>query len=193
MESIITQNKPETHKIISLAAVLVNTGDIIASKEVDIINDIYSIDQLEGLKFTNIDVKRIFYFHIIKGVCEYIDGAKLTGSQVLYYSSCDLKFLELTNYIENFKLKQFLDTLTKHVCSVLPVTFYSTSICFDKFINSTECGETQDHLNNIKKLISKRNKHVSTDKTRKYLTNQGFSYLNKKYFTKYKQMMFFYK
>ena len=189
----MVNQKIQSYKIASLAAILINTGDIIAGKEVDIINDIYSIDQLDELKFTNIDVKRIFYFHIIKGICEFIDTSDHCGDHVLYYSSCDLKFLELTNYIDNFKVKQFLDTLTTHVGSVLPVKFYSTSICFDKFITSTTSGEEQDHLNIIKNLISKRNKSISTTRTRRYLTEQGFSYLNEKYFTKYKQMMFFHK
>jgi len=193
MASTITLKNPQHYKLPGLCTVLVNTSDIIAAKEIDIINDIYGIDQLEGLRFTNIDVKRIFYFHIFKGVCEFVDTSKHIGDHVLYYSSCDLKFLELTNYIENFKLKQFIDTLTKHVCSVLPVKFYTTSICFNSFINTTSKGETQEHINNIRGLIAKRNKNISTDRTRKYLTDQGFSYLNEKYFTKYKQMMFFHK
>ena len=177
----------------SIGAVLINSSDIIADQEINIINDIYAIDQLEGLKFTNIDVKRIFYFHIFKGICEYIDSSKLLGHHVIYYSSCDLKFLELTNYIENYKIKQFLDTLTKHIGSVMPVKFYSSAICFDRFSKQPRAGEVQEHINIIKNHNEKRNKIISTDRTRKYLTTQGFEYLNEKYFTKYKQMMFFYK
>ena len=177
----------------SIGAVLINSSDIIADQEINIINDIYAIDQLDGLKFTNIDVKKIFYFHIFKGICEYIDSSKLHGHHVIYYSSCDLKFLELTNYIENYKIKQFLDTLTKHIGSVMPVKFYSSAICFDRFSKQPVVGEVQEHINIIKNHNEKRNKIISTDRTRKYLTTQGFEYLNEKYFTKYKQMMFFYK
>ena len=193
MVSTITQKQIRRHKLPGVCTMLIDISDIISAKEIDIINDIYNIGQLENLKFTNIDVKRIFYFHIFKGVCECIDTSTYTGDHVLYYSSCDLKFLELTNYIENFKLKQFLDTLTKHVGNVLPVKFYTTSICFDNFIKSTSSGEMREHINNIRGLISKRNKNISTERTRKYLTVQGFSYLNEKYFAKYKQMMFFHK
>lgn len=184
--------KIDTIDIPSIAAVLINVSDIISSEEINIINDIYSIDGLEALRLTNPDVKKIFYFHIMNGICKYIDASDHNRSHVMYYSSCDLKFLELTNYIENFKIKQFLDTLTKHVMSVMPVKFYSTNMCFDKILNDPLSGEYKEHINVIKNIINKNSK-TNTERTRKYLTHNGYTYLNEKYFTKYKQMMFFYK
>jgi hypothetical protein len=180
-----------THELVSIGSILISVGDIIADKEIDIINDIYSIDQLHNMSFKNIDVKQIFYFHIIKGICEYIDSSKSNRSHVLYYSSCDLKFLELSNYIDNFKIKQFIDTLTRYISNLLPVTFYSSVQCFDRM--TSRDGETLEHINIIKGIINKKVNNISTERTRKYLTSKGFKYLNEKYFTKYKQMMFFYK
>ena len=176
-----------------IGAVLIKLCDIIASQEINIMNDLHAIDSLDNLKLTNKDVKQIFYFHIINGICEYIDRSTHSKSHVLYYSSCDLKFLELTEYIENFKLKQFLDTLTKHVTSNLPVKFYTSNICFDQFEHNSNTGLIQQHVHLIKNKLNKRSDKIDTSRTRNYLTNKGFNYLHEKYFTKYKQMMFFYK
>ena len=112
-------------------------------------------------------------------------------SHVFYYSSCDLKFLELTEYVEVPRLKQFLGTLTKHVSNLLPIKFYTSSQCFNHLLNS-KSGESQETIANIHKVIKQRNRKIdSLSRVRAFLRDNEFRHLNEKYFSKYKQMMFF--
>lgn len=180
----------KTASIDRLVATLINCCDIIQQQEINIINDLYSIDALDPINLANKDTKRGFYFHIIKGFCEYVDASSIRGSHVFYYSSCDINFLELTDYVETARLKQFLNTLTKHVSNLLPIKFYSSSACFDQVVKAG--GEGEEHLRRIQQIVRNTAKKVdSLSRVRAFLSDNEFTYLDEKYFSKYKHIMFF--
>jgi len=170
---------------------LINCCDIIQQQEINIINDLNAIDAVVDMQLGNRDTKRIFYYHIIKGFCEYISASRYAGSHVFYYSSCDLKFLELTEYVDTPRLKQFLCTLTRHVSNLLPIKFYTSSECFNH-ISNDKSGESQETVANILRIIKQRGtKTDSLTRVRTFLRDNEFKHLNEKYFSRYKQMMFF--
>lgn len=168
---------------------VVSLADIIQSQEVNIINDLYAFEKLNKLVFTDSDTKKAFYFHIINGVCEYLDEHSKPGDLVFYYSSCDLKFLELTTYVSVHNVRNFLDTLTSHIAKVLPVHFYKSSRCFDHLKN-IKSGERANTILEIKNNThKKRYNPTSFRKIQKFIKQQQFNYLDKKYFSKYRYMM----
>ena len=181
----------QTLKVDKYQIILINCCDIMRQEEISIINDLNAIDAIEPIRLGNKDTKRIFYYHILKGLCKYIDGAPDHGSHVFYYSSCDLKFLELTDYVDVTRLKQFLGTLTRHVANLLPIKFYTSSECFNH-IAETKSGESIETIENIRRVIKQRGSKIdSLSKVRTFLRDNEFKQLNEKYFSRYKQMMFF--
>ena len=168
---------------------IVNLADVIAAQEVNIINDLYAIDKLSKITFTDSDTKKAFYFHIINGVCEFLDDQSVPGDTVFYYSSCDLKFLELTNYVSVVNVKNFLDTLTSHINRVLPVAFHKNTKCFEH-LKRDKTGEKTDTVLDIKNTcVRKRYNPASFRKIQKFIKEQQFNYLDKKFFSKYRYMM----
>lgn len=168
---------------------VVKLTDVISDQEINIINDLYAMDKLQDLKFTNSDTKKAFYFHIINGVCEYIDAQNTPGDLIFYYSSCDLKFLELTNYVSVQSIRNFLNTLTAHVNRILPVYFFNSDKCFSH-LQQSKSGESANTILDIKGICDKRKyAPASFLKIKKFIQQQQFNYLDKKYFSKYKYMM----
>lgn len=164
--------------------------DIIQSQEINIIDDLHAMDKLSDIRLTDSDTKKAFYFHIINSICEHLDGPmSRPGDQVFYYSSCDLKFLELTSYISTHNVKAFLDTLTSHISKILPVHFYTSKKCFTHLKN-VNSGETTNTVLEIKHACTKKRYNpVSFKRIQKFIKQQQFNYLDKKYFSKYKYMM----
>ena len=168
---------------------VVKLTDVISDQEINIINDLYAMERLQDLKFTNSDTKKAFYFHIINGVCEYIDAQNTPGDVIFYYSACDLKFLELTNYVSVQNIKNFLNTLTAHVNRILPVYFFKSDKCFSH-LQQSKSGEGVNTILEIKGICDKKKyAPASFLKIKKFIQQQQFTYLDKKYFSKYKYMM----
>ena len=181
----------QTLNVSKYGIILINCCDIIQQQEINIINDLNAIDAIEPIKLGNRDTKRVFYYHILKGFCEYIDSSKEAKSHVFYYSSCDLKFLELTEYVDVARLKQFLGTLTRHVSNLLPIKFYTSSECFNHIAESRS-GESIETVENIRRVVKQRcDKIDSLSRIRTFLKDNEVRQLNEKYFSRYKQMMFF--
>jgi len=171
---------------------VVSCSDIIHDQEVAIINDLDKYSLLENILLGNRDTKKVFYFHIIKGICEYIEQSLENKSHVFYYSPCDLKFLELTEYVDRYRVLNFLNTLTKHLMNLLPVKFYTSDVCFDTLEGEQKSGEVIEHMHSMRDLIKyKCREPGSTSRMRSFLSKNEFNYLNEKYFSRYKQAMFF--
>lgn len=168
---------------------IVSLTDVISMQEVNIINDLYALEKLQRLVFTDSDTKKVFYFHIINGICEFLDSEAVLGDTVFYYSSCDIKFLELTNYVCANNVKNFLDTLTSHIDRVLPINFHKNSKCFNH-LKESKTGEKTDTILKIKSSNQRKKYNpASFRKIQKFIQDKEFNYLNTKYFSKYKYMM----
>ncbi len=170
---------------------VVNCCDIIRGVEINIINDLHQFGLLDNIKLTTRDVKVPFYYHITSAICDHVTSSLNGDSCIYYYSACDIKFLELHEYIEAPRLKQFISTIFKHISGMLPLTFYYGVECFDVFKDSTS-GDTIDIIESIKSVKYKQKKK-SLEKIKKFIDTYKLKHLYENCFMEYKDVAKFYK
>lgn len=173
---------------------IVSFNDIFAKAEVDIINDLLKMDLLQDLKLNNRDVKSAFYFHTIKHVYEHVTNSTRM-SRVYYYSSCDVKSLELIEYVNKTRLTNFLTTMFKNLRSTLPITFYMGDLCYDRVADNDPRadGDVKDTLENIKVERKWGGSIRTLHKIKKLIHDKQFFWLEKNCFKDPNHVLSFYK
>lgn len=173
---------------------IVSFNDIFAKAEVDIINDLLKMDKLQDLKLNNSDVKSAFYFYTIKHVYEHVT-TNVKAGRVYYYSSCDVKSLELIEYVNKTRLTNFLTTMFKNLRSTLPITFYMGDLCYDRVVNSNPIrdGDVKDTLENIKLERKWGSSFRTLHKIKKLVHDKRFYWLEKNCFKDPNHVLGFYK
>lgn len=177
---------------------IINCCDIIRCVEISILNDLHTYKLLDDtnkpkpnwLKLNTMDVKTPFYYHITRALCEFVSND--TGdNNIFYYSTCDIRFLELHEYVEAHRLKQFISTVFKQVSSVFPMTFHYSTECFSVFDNLTS-GDAIDLIERIKSTKRKQ-RFASLEKIKKFVDKYKLKHVIRDYLTKHKDTVRFYK
>jgi hypothetical protein len=173
---------------------IVSFNDIFAKAEIDIINDLLQMDKLHDLKLNNRDVKSAFYFYTIKHVYDHVTNNKRM-SRVYYYSSCDVKSLELIEYANKTRLTNFLTTVFKNLQSTLPITFYMGDLCYDRVVNSDprHDGDVKDTIEHIKATRKWGSSLRTLHKIKKLIHDKQFYWLEKNCFKDPNHVLGFYK
>lgn len=169
---------------------VVNCCDIIRTVEITILNALHRYKLLDDIKLNTKDVKTPFYYHITQALCEYVTEHN-RDNVVFYYSTCDIRFMELHEYIEAHRLKQFISTIFKHVSSMFPMTFYYGTECFEMF-NDLNCGDTIDLIESIKS-VKRKKRFESLEKIKKFIDTYKLKHVYEKYFLHNKDVVKFYK
>ena len=174
---------------------LVNFPHIFKTCRDNILDDLDMYGLLYDLNFKHADTKKVFYFYIIKAICDTIITTKSNNKVVLFYNEDDLLidnvFVE-EGLCNNFRFKAFFNTIIKKIDSLLPVRVYVSKISFNEF---TDCYNNQlgDVKGVIKSLGRMKQTHTNLLKVKTFAKKYQLTYLDKDYFNQLKVRSIMYK
>ena len=141
-----------------------------------IINDLHKHNLLkDNISLFNKTVKAVVMHHVIKDVCDYVLESKKAGKLLIMFNT-QLPNLELTDYINELRLIDFMEKLIKRFSKLLPINIY-----FSNGISSEQLYKIIMEKDGLAvETIIKIDMHVERQQSRK-LNYTKLSKLNKKY------------
>lgn len=169
---------------------IVNFEHIFHNAYKKIVNDLFLYDKYTDLNVRSKDTKRIYYYYIIKDICDYIKQCNTTNKIIFYYSDKDIKcdFKQCTNkhtrhgsnkdWSDEFRL--FMTRFFKQIKSVLPVRVYIGTVKFNTFVQyyNTNKGKYLETINSLRQIKAKQ---TTMENFKKFSTKFGLNYLTKQY------------
>lgn len=182
---------------------LVDGLSIIEQCQYDIISDIEMYEMLDKQRHINInkiDTQRVFYFYILKNICDIVMKSNTsTRCVVILNNNCvsEYSFDIIKLYgVETDKFCSFISRLFKHMNNILPTQFYiqHDQTCFNQLEDISTPGEYREMINDILAQHDKKSRKVFTfEKAKKFIDKYGLTYLNNEYFGKVKIKSLMYK
>ena len=188
---MISKVQLNTHNI-----TLVDFYSVLTECELNIINDLYDFDLLDSLNFKIKDTKKVFYFYIIKKICEFLSKSRDKNRIVFYFNENDIPTTEIVQYCNNFRFKSFIGTIARKLNQLFPVKFYFDDIPFKEFkdFNKNNDGEIKDVVMKIReKIKSFKIENYTFSKIKLFTQKYELTYLNKGYFDQVKVKAIMYK
>lgn len=174
---------------------------VVQQMQHDIIADIDRFDLIvDGqININKNDVQRVFYFYILKKICDVVMSAEGGDRHVFIYNeNCVCKYETIFNNdalnVELFD--KFLTRLVQRVDRILPTQFFicNDDTCFDELMNDTSSGEYRDFMSAVySQQMKKNNKTFTFEGARKFIKRYGLTYLDNEYFSKVKIKSLMYK
>lgn len=161
---------------------VVDTQHVLDSAGIHIIDQLYELDLLENFKPTNIIVKRLVYFHIIKCICDSLLRKENHVKTIL--------LMHEQNHIQGLKeycicekrYTLFMKTVLRNISKVLPINFYNSAISFDCLVElHKDSGERQNVINDIRNIIQMQ-RVKSMEDIKKFTKETGLTFLSESYF-----------
>jgi hypothetical protein len=151
------------------------------------INDLHSYGLLEKKKDST--TRRIFIHHNIHSICEFILKNKKKGRQVIYFDYNNLLEGEILNYIDEGRLKSYLNYTYLKIRTLLPIRIYCSTFTLD-FLNNKyqqNAGIAKETVSKIRSLIENKDYDFFTfEKIKKFVKKEGLTFLDKAYFNSLK-------
>ena len=146
---------------------------------------------LEDINYKQHDTKKIFYFYILKSVCDCMLESSGNNRCVFFYNdNCiDRYKLQFIEHSDIHQYRVFFTSLVRKMNSILPTLFYiiSDDRCFKELSDNIETGEYLDISNDI--IAARRlksNKRFTFERAKNFVKRYGLTYLDKEYFNKVK-------
>lgn len=172
---------------------LINYADILKQSEVKIIDDLDMYDLLDNLNLRSRDVKKVFFHHIIKSVCEVVLNKKTKNKAVIFYNENEFD-MELFSYKDKSLINKFLHTITRKIQSMIPVCVHYTDDQFKTFQNKyISRAVLKEKCAMIEQLINDHDvSRYNFSKIKKFASENDLTYLSEIYFynMKTKNLMF---
>jgi hypothetical protein len=156
----------------------------------NIVNDLYLYDKYTDHNIRSQDTKKIYYYYLIKEVCDYIKECNTSNRIVIYYSDKDVKcdFKQCsnkrtrkgTNIDRTSDFRLFMTRFFKQIKSVLPIRVYIGSVKFNTFVQyyNTNKGKYLETINSLRQIKAKQ---TTMENFKKFSIKFGLSYLTKQY------------
>jgi len=162
--------------------VLINFNFIFKQIEVDFINDLTEYNLIKDYKinFSKKDIKKLFYHHVIFGICEEIKNSP-KHKKVLIIPP-ELKECEIFNYCDYDDFNKILLKLLQMLEKCLPFLIHFTSN--DIFIAEiTDSGESIEFINILSAMIDKKESKTFTfERLKSFSKKWELTFLSKTYF-----------
>ena len=181
---------------------LVNFRDIFDSAYKEIVNDLILYDKFTDLNVRNQDTKKIYYYHLIKHLCDAVIESKTTNKIVISYCSKDLRcdFKKCMNKRSRTVDKKdprgefviFMDRFIKQLKSILPMHIHVGDVKMNTFIQyyNTNKGKYIETINCIR---YKNRKEPSLRRVKEFAGKYKLTYLTNHYFNQLKVKCIMYK
>ena len=169
---------------------LLNFKDIFHKAYKDVVKDLYTYDKFHDHNVRSQDTKRIYYYHMIKHICDAVINTNTTNTIVIYFSvkdiACDFQQCVNKRTRKNGKRDNrsdfivFMKQFFKRVKSMVPVKVYISEVKFDTFIQyyNNNKGKYLDTINEMRAIKEKR---ISLEQFKKFTTKYRLTYLNDNY------------
>lgn len=162
---------------------IVDFNSIIQHVDVTVVDRLYEIDDdMNMIRNMSQDFKRLFLYNLIKQTCDYIlnDNCK---EKILMFVNIGTLSTFMSNYIDDDKLNAFISKCLRDVCNKLPVNVYmSNDFTFDQFMNlNNNDGDKISIMSNISHRMQNK-RVVSFEKIKKFIKNNGLTFLSETYF-----------
>lgn len=164
-----------------------------------VVDDLFTYEIHHDWNVRRRDTKKIYYYHMIKGVCDYILNLKTNNKIVIYYCEkdirCDFAHCENKQTRNGGKSRDtrgdftlFMSRFLKQLKNNLPVRIFLNDVKFDTFVQyyNNNKGKYLDTINKIRSIKEKKNfdlgriKQFSQKFELTYLTNEYFNQLKVK-------------
>lgn len=177
---------------------LVDILTIVEDSQIDIINDLHQFELLEELNFKKHDTKKVFYYYILKNICDTIIKSRGINRCVFFYNhQCVDRYpLEFIKYSNILRFREFFNTIMKKMNAILPTLFYvcEEDRCLEDIIKDVKTGEYMDISSEILALQQRKSNKVFTfEKAKNFVKRYELTYLDKEYFDKVKIKTLLYK
>lgn len=175
---------------------VINFREIFDSCYKLIVDDLFTYDIHNDWNARRQDTKKIYYYHLIKGVCDSILAIKTSNKIVIYYCEkdirCDFAHCENARTRRGVKKQDprgdftlFMSRFLKQLKNNLPVRVFINDVKFNTFIQyyNNNKGRYIETINQIRSVKEKKNfdlnriKQFSKKYQLKYLTNDYFNQL----------------
>ena len=171
---------------------LINFSEIFQLQiESDILNDLdsYKLIKDSVVNIKSPAVKRLFYHHIIHGLCEHVLSIKEEEKIVVVYSTATGPGDHIHEYIQTEPLMNFLTKFIKRISKMLPIKILivdSDISAIDDIMN-LQTGECREIINNAKELSESFDVGSFTFSKARYFAKQyGLEFLSNNYFKQIK-------
>ena len=181
---------------------VVNFNSIFTRAYKDIVQDLYTYDKSHDFHVKSHDTKKIYYYHVIKHLCDTVISYKTDNRIVIYYSDkdvkCDFKQMEnpRTRKVKKDTRPQFIlfmNRLFKRIKSIIPIRVYCGDVKFDTFIQyyNTNKGKYLETINDIRSV--KSHNRFDFSKFKRFTEQYKLVYLTEQYINQVKVKSIMYK
>ena len=155
--------------------------------ETNILNELDSCGLIKDdcINIKNKDVKRLFYHHIIHGLCEHVLSVKGEEKIVIVYSTKSTSTNQLHEYISESDLTNFLNPFTDKLTAMLPIKILREEYTVDAVedIMDFSSGECYEIINRARSLAEDFDVSKFTfTKARYFAKRYGLEFLSNNYF-----------
>lgn len=177
--------------------------EIVEQCQYSIISDLEMygmLDKQRHININKIDTQRVFYFYILKNICDIVINSKTSARCVITFNDkciSDYSFDIINLYgVDQDKFCMFMTRLYKRMNNILPTQFYihQHQTHFNKLNDQTSPGEWRELMWDIEAQYEKKSRRLFTfEKAKKFIDKYGLTYLNNEYFSKVKIKSLMYK
>ena len=156
----------------------------------NIVTDLFTYEVFHDFNARSQDTKKIYYYHIVKQLCDYIVETKTTNRLIIYMCIKDIKcdFDECTNKRtrkgnprdKRPEFELFIERFFKQIKGVLPIKVYNSDVKFNTFVQyfNNNKGKYTEMINNMKKC---KTNATNMEKFKKFTEKFKLNYLTKHY------------
>lgn len=169
---------------------VLNFEQIFVDAYKNIVKDLIMYDKFTDLNIRNQDTKKIYYYHLIKQMCDVISQCKTDNRVIVYYSDKDIRcdfqkcsnkrtrHGETTDKRPEFRL--FMTRFLKQIKNILPIKVYVGDVKFNTFIQyyNTNKGKYLEIINTLK---TSKATPTNMEKFKKFTDKYKLNYLTKHY------------
>ena len=181
---------------------VVNFNSIFTRAYKSIVQDLYTYDKSHDYHVRSGDTKKIYYYHVIKNLCDTVIGYSTDNRVVIYYSDkdvkCDFKQMENPRTRKNNKDTRphfvlFMNRLFRRIKSIIPVRVYCGDVKFDTFVQyyNTNKGKYLETINDIRAI--KPHNRFDFSKFKRFAEQYKLVYLTEQYINQVKVKSIMYK
>lgn len=181
---------------------IVNFQSIFTKAYSNIVDDLYMYDKFHDYNVRSQDTKKIYYYHMIKQLCDDVMDMNTVNKIVIYYSEKDVKcdFKQVTNKRTRVTKKDtrpefvlFMSRFFKQIKTIVPVRTFVGDVKFGTFIQyyNTNKGKYLETINRIKTI--KRSDRFNFSKFKQFTNKYKLVYLTEQYVNQLKVKSIMYK
>ena len=182
---------------------IINFRSIFNKSYKSIVNDLFEYDIYHDVNARRQDTKKIYYYHLIKQLCDTVIQANTTNRLIIYYCDKDIRcdFQHCENKHRHHGRKKdtrgeftlFMSRFFKQLKYILPVRLYISPVKFNTFVQyyNTNKGKYLDTINSLRSIKVRKNFDFQRLKT--FTQKYKLVYLTDDYFNQMKVKAIMYK